>query len=68
MYLHYDELKWIEYMRHSQFINYVWNNIKFEFEEVFPVADILSKTGTIVETLTNRIKHGFGCYNFDNNP
>ncbi|MCK9376145.1 MAG: ATP-binding protein [Syntrophobacterales bacterium] len=65
MYLHYDELRWIEYMRHSEFINYVWSNTTFEFEEVFPITDILSRTSAITEILTNRIKHGFGCYKFE---
>ena len=68
MYLHCEKSRWIGNMRHSEFGNYVWNNIKYEFDEVFPATDILSKTGTIVETLTNRIKYGFGYYNFENNP
>lgn len=65
MFLYYDGITWVERMRPSEINNYLWKATTFELEEVFPVTDFLSETGTIVETLTNRIKYGFGYYNFE---
>ncbi len=62
MYIHFDEIEWVERMRSSYIINHLYNDTKFEFAEVFPITDILSKTDIIKEKLITRIKNGFGWF------
>lgn len=65
MYLYYDGITWIDHLRASEIDHYLYNDTLFEFDEVFPATNILNKKDVIVETLINRIKYGFGCYNFE---
>jgi hypothetical protein len=65
MYLYYDGIPWIDHLRASEIDHYLYNDTLFEFDEVFPATNILNKKDVIVETLINRIKYGFGCYNFE---
>ena len=67
MFLYYNGILWIDHMRASEVDHYLFNNNSFEFDEVFPTTNLLNNKSIVLETLINRIKYGFGCYNFEDN-
>ena len=46
-------------------LDYVYNKIKFEFNDVFNINEIISHGAVVIERLMDRIKFGFGGYEFE---
>ncbi len=62
MYIYFDPIRWVQYLSSQDIRNHLYNDTKFEFSEIFPITDILSKPNFIKKKLIDRIKNGFGWY------